>query len=353
MPSTMKAMRLYELGGSFQLDEVPIPTPGPNDALIKLKATGAGLTPVLMRRTPGLVDSYPRIMGHEIAGEVVEVGSEVENVAPGDMVTCHFYLVCHSCNFCRSGRETLCPDFKGYVGLVLDGGFAEYTVIPCLNLCKIPDGVSPLDACVAADAICTPYHNCVAEAQIKPGDTVAIVGAGGGVAIHAVQMAQICGGVVIGIDVSQKKLEVVSELGAMATIDATNTDSVEEILSLTDGKGVDVYIDYVATKETLEAGMASLGRGGKMVIVGSRPPAAFGGVSPKFTVDPQAMLSNAQEIHGSRYCSMLELRQSLELVKQGQIKPIVTETFKLEETETAFQRLQDNLITGRGAVVFD
>ncbi|MEE9239642.1 MAG: zinc-binding dehydrogenase [bacterium] len=353
MASTMKAMRIHELGGSFQLDEVPVPEPGPNDALIKLKATGAGLTPVLMRRTPGLIDSYPRIMGHEIAGEVVEVGSEVENVAPGDLVTCHFYLVCHSCNFCRSGRETLCLDFKGYVGLVLDGGFAEYTVIPSLNLCKIPEGVSPLDACLAADAICTPYHNCTAEAQIKPGETVAIIGAGGGVAIHAVQMAQLCGGTVIGVDVSRQKLETVAELGAVATIDPTNTDSVEEILSLTEGRGVDHYIDYVATKETLEAGMACLGRGGKLVIVGARAPGAFGGVSSNFMVDPNAMLQKAQEIHGSRYCSMLELRQSLELVRQGRIKPIVTETFKLEDTETAFQRLQDNQITGRAAVLFD
>lgn len=353
MPTMMKAMRIYELGGAFQLDEVPVPTPGPNDALIKLQATGAGLTPVLMRRTPGLVDSYPRIMGHEIAGEVQEVGSEVQNVVPGDLVTCHFYLVCHTCNFCRSGRETLCPDFKGYVGLVLDGGFAEYTVLPSLNLCKIPPGVSSLDACVAADAICTPYHNCTAEAQIKPGDSVAIVGAGGGVAIHAVQMAQLCGGSVIGIDVSEKKLETVAELGAVATIDSTQTDSVEEILSLTEGRGVDHYIDYVSTKETLEAGMATLGRGGKLVIVGARAPGAFGGVSSNFMVDPNKMLQMGQEIHGSRYCSMQELRQSLELVRRGQIKPIVTETFPLEETETAFQKLQNNEITGRAAIVFD
>ena len=353
MPATMKAMRVHELGGAFQLDEVPVPAPGPNDALLKLRAAGVGLTPALMRRTPGLIDKFPRTMGHEIAAEVVEVGSEVENVVPGDFVTCHFYLVCHSCDFCRSGRETLCLNFKGYVGLVLDGGFAEYMTIPSLNLCKIPEGLTPLDACIAADAICTPYHNCVAEARIKPGETVAIIGAGGGVAIHAVQMAQICGGHVIGVDISREKLETVSELGAFATVDATDSDPVEELMSLTEGRGVNAYIDYVASKETLEAGMASIGRGGKMVIVGSRPPAAFGGLSPKFTVDPQRMLSWAQEIHGSRYCSMIELRHSLDLVKQGKIKPIVTKTFPLEEVETAFQEIMDNKITGRAAVLFD
>jgi propanol-preferring alcohol dehydrogenase len=306
-----------------------------------------------MRRTAGVVDKYPRIMGHEIAAEVVEIGSEVECVAVGDLVTAHFYLVCHSCDFCRSGRETLCESFKGYLGLVHDGGYAEYASIPALNLCKIPEGVTPLDACVAADGICTPYHNCTAEAKIQPGDSVAIIGAGGGVAIHAVQMAQICGGQVIGVDISKQKLETVAELGAIATIDATDSDPVEDIMALTSGKGVDAYIDYVGSKETLEAGMDCLGKGGKMVIVGSRAPSAFGGVSPKFTVDPQRVLQMAQEIHGSRYCSMLELRRSLDLIKSGQIKPIVTKTFKLEETETAFQMIQDNQITGRGAVVFD
>lgn len=352
MPDTMRAMRIHELGGSFRLEAAPVPRPGPSDALLRLRATGLGLTLVIMRKTPGLISRYPRTMGHEIAGEVVEVGAEVGTVRPGDLVTAHFYLTCHNCNFCRSGRETLCPDFRGYVGLACDGGYAEYMTLPAVNLCKVPEGVSALDACVAADAICTPYHNCVAEAQIKPGDLVAVVGAGGGVAIHAVQMAQVCGGRVIGVDVSEKKLETVSRLGAFAVVNPRKSDPVEEILSLTQGKGVDAYIDYVASKQTLEAGLACLGRGGKLVIVGYRPPMAFGGLSPDFTVNPLELLSKGQEIHGSRYCSMLELRQSLELIRQGRIKPVVTETFKLEETEKGFQMLEKNEITGRAAVVF-
>ena len=339
MPDTMRAMRIHELGGSFRLETVPVPKPGPNDALLRLGATGVGLTLVIMRKTPGLISRYPRTMGHEIAGEVVEVGPEVRNVRPGDLVTAHFYLTCHNCNFCRSGRETLCPEFQGYVGLACDGGYAEYMTLPAVNLCKIPQGVSALDACVA-------------EAQIKPGDLVAVVGAGGGVAIHAVQMAQVCGGHVIGVDVSERKLETVSKLGAFAVVNPQKNDPVEEILSLTQGRGVDAYLDYVATRQTLEAGLACLARGGKLVIVGYRPPAAYGGASPSFTVDPLELLSRGQEIHGSRYCSMLELRQSLELIRQRRIKPIVTETFKLEDTEKAFQMLEKNEITGRAAVVF-
>ncbi len=349
----MKAMRIHKLGGPLQLDEISIPKPGPNDALIKLKATGVGLTIEIMKRNPGLIDKFPRTMGHEIAGEVVEVGTEVRNAAPGDLVTSHFYLTCHNCNFCRSGRETLCPNFRGFLGMVLDGGFAEYTSIPALNLCKIPEGVSALDACVVADAICTPYHNCTAEAQIKPGDIVVLIGAGGGVAIHAVQMAQLCGGHVIGVDITEEKLEMVSKIGAFATVNPQKTDLVEEVMGLTDGKGADAYIDYVATRQTLEAGLACIGRGGKLVIVGYRPPVAYRGESSNFMVDPGSILNNGQEIHGSRYCSMAELRQSVELVRQGKIKPIVTQVFPLEEVETAFQMVRENKLVGRAAVVFD
>ena len=181
---------------------------------------------------------------------------------------------------------------------------------------------------------------------------MAVIGAGGGVAIHAVQMAQACGGHVIGVDGSERKLETVSKLGAFAVVNPQKNDPVEEILALTQGRGVDAYLDYVATRQTLEAGLACLARGGKLVIVGYRPPAAYGGASPSFTVDPLELLSRGQEIHGSRYCSMLELRQSLELIRQRRIKPIVTETFKLEDTEKAFQMLEKNEITGRAAVVF-
>ena len=355
MSDEMKAMRIHELGGAFQLENIPIPKPGPNEALLKLKATGVGLTLAIMRKTQGLIDEYPRIMGHEISGEVVELGTEVppELINIGDMATCHFYLTCKNCNYCRSGRESLCENFKGFFGLVMDGGYAEYTVVPAVNLCKVPSEVNALDACLAADAICTPYHNCITEAQIKPGNTVAICGAGGVVAIHAVQMAQLCGGHVIGIYVSNTKLEVVSELGAFATVNPMENDVSEELFALTDGKGVDIYIDYVATKETLEIGMDSLGRAGKLIIVGYRPPSAFEGTLPDFTVDPLKVLNNAQEIHGSRYCSMDELRQSLELLRQKKIKPIVTETFKLEELEIAFQALLKNEVTGRAAILFD
>jgi D-arabinose 1-dehydrogenase-like Zn-dependent alcohol dehydrogenase len=346
----MKAMVLREPGGPLRLEEVPIPKIGPNDALLRVRATGVGLTVVIMTAVPGRVTAFPRIPGHEVAGEVVEVGSEVTTVKPGERVTCHFYLTCKVCPYCRSGRETLCPAFRGYVGMACDGGYAEYMAIPAVNLCPIPTGVSDLEAAIGADAICTPLHACREEARVGPGDRVLVVGAGGGVGIHTVQMARLCGGWVIAADLTDAKLEMAQTAGADALIDVRGDDLATQALALTDGRGVDAVIDCVASRETLTAGLRALAPAGRLVIIGARPPAVFG-ADPTFPVDPQWMLSRGLEIHGSRYVSLAEIAQTLELLRQRRIRAIVTREFPLEEAETAHRLLRDNALVGRAALL--
>jgi D-arabinose 1-dehydrogenase-like Zn-dependent alcohol dehydrogenase len=349
----MRAMLLHELGGTLTPAEVPMPTPGPSDALIRVRAAGVGLTLAIMRSNPGLVTRYPRIIGHEVAGDVVGVGSEVDTCRPGDRVACHFYLTCKVCRFCRSGRETLCANFKGYVGMACDGGFAEYMALPALNLCRLPDGLDYLDAAIAADAICTPYHVCRAEAQIGPGDDVLIVGAGGGVGVHMVQMARLCGGRVLAIDVGAEKLAMAKALGADATIDAAVTpDWVPGVLAWTEDRGIRAAIDLVATGATLPRCLTSLAPAGRLIIVGNRPKAVFKS-DPSFSVDPGMMLYRALEIHGSRYVSMAELQQTLEVVRQGRVRPIVTRTFPLEGADEALRLVEDGLVVGRAALLLD
>ena len=138
----MRAMVLEKFGAPLELRGMPMPRPGPNEALVKVRACGVGLTVVSMIATPGRVTAFPRIPGHEIAGEVIEVGSEVRTIHPGQRVTNHFYLTCGNCRYCRSGRETLCENFRGNVGAACDGGYAEYVVLPERNLVPIPDGVT-------------------------------------------------------------------------------------------------------------------------------------------------------------------------------------------------------------------
>ena len=343
-------MLLHELGGPVTFKEVDEPRVGPNDAKIRVRATGVGLTVLIMKSTPGLVTSYPRILGHEVAGEVVDVGSEVRNVNIGERVVCHFYLTCKACRFCRSGRETLCENWAGYVGMARDGGYAEYMVAPALNLCHLPEEIPFVEASIISDAVATPLHACRVEAKVGPGDDVLVVGAGGGVGIHAVQMAKLCGGRVLAADIAREKLEMVKELGADEIIDTGKVDLAKEVTRLTDGKGVDAVLDFVGSSQTLEAGFESLGRAGRLVILGFRPPHVFG-VEPIFRVNPLAVLNKGLEIHGSRYISMAELIESVKAVKEGKIKPIVTQTFPLEEAERVHQMVLGNKITGRAALV--
>ena len=347
---TMRAMVLPAFGEPLRPATVPVPVIGPGDVLLRVRAVGVGLTVVIMTAVPGRVTAFPRIPGHEVAGEVVAVGSEVTHVAVGDRVACHFYLTCRTCRFCRSGRETLCTAFRGYVGQACDGGYAEYMAIPAANVTPIPPGVSDLDAAVATDAIATPYHACREEARVGPGDTVLIVGAGGGVGIHGVQMAKLCGGWVVAADITDDKLQAAKDCGADAVVDARRGDLAAQVRAATDGRGVDAAIDFVASRETLEGSLAALARAGRLVIIGSRPRAVFG-VEASFPVDPGRMLSDMLEIHGSRYVTLTEIAQTLDLLRRHRLRAIVSRTFALEDAEAAHALLRNNALVGRAALL--
>jgi D-arabinose 1-dehydrogenase-like Zn-dependent alcohol dehydrogenase len=346
----MRAMLLHELGGPVTFAQVDTPKYGPNDALVRVRAAGVGLTIIIMKSTPELVTAFPRIVGHEVAGDVIEVGSEVRNVKKGDRVVCHFYLTCKACRYCRSGRETLCENFSGYVGMASDGGYAEYMSVPALNLCPLPEEIPYTEGSIISDAIATPLHATKVEAQVGPGDDVLIIGAGGGVGIHAVQMAKLCGGRVLAADLSMRKLEQARALGADEIIDCRAADMAKEVNRLTEGRGVDSVLDFVASSETLETGFLSLAKAGRLVVLGFRPSQVFK-VEPTFRVDPLALLAKGLEIHGSRYVSMAELIQAVDLVKSGKIKAVIDRTFRLEEAEEAHQQILANKITGRAALV--
>src|SRR5215510_5048525 len=346
----MKAMVLPKFGAAMELRDVPMPKIGPSDVLLRVRATGVGLTVVIMTANPGRVTAFPRIPGHEVAGEVVDRGSEVTHVSIGDRVACHFYLTCGACRFCRSGRETLCTAFGGYVGQACDGGYAEYMAIPAANVTPIPDGVSDLDAAVASDAIATTYHACREEARVGPGDTVLIVVAGGGVGIHAVQMAKLSGGWVVAADITDAKLAAARECGADALVDPRRGDLAAQIAKLTDGRGVDAAIDFVASRDTLEGSLKSLARAGRLVIIGSRPTAVFG-TDSSFMIDPRHVLGHMLEIHGSRYVTLTEIAQTLELLRQKRIRAIVGRTFPLERAEEAHELLRRNALVGRAALM--
>lgn len=348
----MKAMVLRGIGEPLRHQDMPMPQVGPADVLVRVRACGIGLTVVNLIATPGRVTSYPRIPGHEIAGDVVEVGAAVRTVKAGQRVTNHFYLTCGQCKQCRAGRETLCLNQRGNIGAATDGGYAEYVVLPERNTVPIPDGVSYVDAAVASDAIATPYHACHKEARLGPGDSVLIVGAGGGVGIHMVQMARLCGARVLAADIGDDKLALAKSMGADDVIDARSANLPDAVKALTQGLGVDAAIDIVASRGTLEAALQSLATGGRLVIVGAQPKSVYG-VEPGFTVNPAEFLHRGLELHASRYVNAAEIAQTLELVRLKRIKPVVTQTFTLDRVEEAHELIRRNETAGRLAMVID
>ncbi|MFQ5879365.1 MAG: alcohol dehydrogenase catalytic domain-containing protein, partial [Dehalococcoidia bacterium] len=231
------------------------------------------------------------------------------------------------------------------VGVTVDGAFAEYIKLPAANFIRIPDELDYEAAGVTADAVCTPWHCMKERAKVKPLDDVMIIGAGGGVGIHAVQMAKLFGGRVIGVDISEAKLELARQYGADAVINARGESVAEAARRLTDGKGVEACVDFVGLPQTAAAGIDSLGRAGTYVIIGVQPGT--------FPLNITRLIGPEQVITGSRYSTKQELAETIEVVARGLVKPVVGQRVPLEEVGSLFEMLESETLPGRGALTFD
>lgn len=335
----MKALVVKEFGGPLILEDVPVPQPGPYDALIRVKACAVDQFDLTIRDGKFPTAKTPIILGHEIAGVVESVGAKVDNIQPGDRVTSTLYLTCGRCRYCLTGRETICADFKGYVGIHTPGAYAEYTTIPAVNLVKLPESISFPEGSVIANAIGTPYHALTKRARLQPGERIIITGAGGGVGIHAVQLARMMGAFVMAVDIGAEKLAQAHQMGADLVFDGSAGDFSSAAREWTNGEGVEVVLELVGTA-TFESSLKSLAHGGRMVIVGSH-------TGTTLSASPQAMIANEWEILGSRNVTKRELAEVVALVAAGRVKPIVTGTYPLEEAESLHQRLRKQEIIGR------
>ena len=341
----MRAMVVGKWGEGFKLEERLDPQPAPGEAVMKVRAAGVGLTLVTMR-TGIFGGTAPRIMGHELGGDIIAVGDGVENVKMGQRCAVYFYLNCGHCRWCRNGRETLCENHGGYVGVHRDGGYAEFVSLPSENFLPIPDNLDYEGAAIAADAVNTPWHCMRERAQINPHDDVMLVGAGGGVGIHGVQVAKVFGARVIAVDISEEKLELASKWGADEVVNfRAIEDLAAEAKRLTDGKGVDAAIDFVGKPETFQACIDGLAVGGRAVVIGAQP----GDVK----VNPVNLVITEQIVTGSRHSTRAELIETMDIMARGLVTPVVGKRLHFTEVEELFQDLQDEKLLGRGALTYD
>ena len=335
----MLAAVLDHFGGEVAVREIAEPVPGPGEVLVAVEACGVGLT-LERARTGALGGSAPRVVGHELGGTIAALGAGVIGWREGDRVTASFYLTCGACPMCAGGRETLCTAWRGYLGLHIDGALAESVVLPAASLVRVPAGVGLDEAAIAADAIATPYHVFAERAPVRPGQTVAVIGAGGGVGVHMAAMARAFGARVVAVERDGAKEKQLGECGFDVVWNPGGDDDWAQTLAGVLGGKVDVCVDTVASNTTLANGARLVGRAGTFVVVGFQPGTTL-------ALDPASLILDEVVVTGSRYATRAEIAATLDLVAQRRIVPVIGARFDLAQAPEAYRAMQRNEVFGR------
>jgi len=317
----MKAVQLVEIGKDLEEREIPTPTPISDEVLVRIKAAGICHSDVHYREGISSVGHLPITLGHEVAGEIIELGSEVTEFEIGDRVCLNYMITCGNCKYCVQGTEQFCVKGK-MIGKDIDGGYAEYIAIPTRGILKIPDSVSFEHAAVMMCSSATTLH-AIKKTRFKPGETIAIFGLGG-LGISALQLAKIFGaGIIFAIDLDSDKLQYAEDLGAIP-IDADKADPVEKIMELTSNEGVDVALELIGLPLTMDQGVRSLARFGRLGLVGI--------TNKKFDINSYEAIGGEKEIIGVSDHLLSELPFLLDLAKLGKLDlgKVVTNTVPLE-----------------------
>jgi NADPH:quinone reductase-like Zn-dependent oxidoreductase len=331
--ASVRAVRLHEFGGPDQLriEEVPTPEPGPGQALVKVAACGVNhLDLWLCEGTLPVKPKLPHTPGAEVAGTVAALGAGVNGVREGDAVAVHPYLHCGECEFCLRGEETTCLR-SDILGLISEGGYAEYVLVPANSLVPLPAGVDAVQAAALALSAVTAWH-MLSRAHLQMGETVLVWGGNSGVGSAAVQIANRMGARVLATAGSAEKAERVRALGADATIDHYAQDVGRAVRDLTNKRGVDVVFEHVGVA-TWPKSLESLAPAGRLVTCG-----ATTGFDAK--LDLRFLFSKQWSLLGSFMGTMGELHQVLKFVFRKQLRPVIDAVYPLSEIRAAHERLE-------------
>lgn len=260
----MKAAVLHK-PGDLRYEEIPIPVPGENEVLVRVRAAsvcGSDLDRVMHTGTY----SFPLIPGHEFCGEVALIGSGVTRFKPGDRVVVAPLIPCRKCTFCEQGFYGLCDSYN-FLGSRANGGFAEYVVVPEANLLRLPDNIDFTEGALIEPSAVV-LHG-ILRLDITPGDSVCILGAGA-LGLLSLEWVRALGArTVIISDVIPSKLELASKLGADYTIDARTSDAIEVVHKITGGQGADIVIEAVGLPVTQEGAVRAACKRGKVLFLGT------------------------------------------------------------------------------------
>ena len=335
----MKAVVLYETGGpeAFKVEDIPMPKLKPTEVLIKVAACGLCGHDQADRNGLTRVDK-PVVLGHEISGTVVEIGSMVRHIKTGDRVATKQHSSCGNCIECRSMHDLQCSDRETVLG-----GYAEYAAVADGAVIKIPNGVDIEGASIVACAIGTSLRGVRHHAKVTQGEMVVVTGAGGGLGLHALQVVKAFGAYTVAITTSPHKVDSLKEYGADEVIVAHGDDYWQEILDKTRGKGPQVVIDPVGHPDVFKPCFRALAREGRYVFLGQvyRQKVDF---FPAFLHGKEANLT------GGAATRMNEFLDSMEMVNQRLVTPVI-QKFSLSDAVEAWRQVDARKVFGRAVLV--
>jgi threonine 3-dehydrogenase len=336
LPSTMRALRKTGPRAGADLVEVPVPSPGPGEVLIRVAAASiCGTDLHIFNWEPwaqGRMRTLPLTFGHEMAGSVEAAGSEAHHLRPGTFVAAEGHVFCGFCPPCRMGRSHICENLR-ILGVDFDGGFADYVVLPERNAWEVDRRIPPEVA-----SIHDPFGNAVHSAFIAggaeeiPTSTVVVLGCGP-IGLFAVGVARAVGArQVIAVEPNEFRRNLAKEMGADQVIDPTHEDPVEAVLAATEGHGAEVVLEMSGVPTVIGQGTRMLAAGGRVALLGLPP----GPVSLDLT---DHVIFKEARIYGVTGRELFRTwRQMTTLLATGMVDPtpVITHRFPLERFEEAF-----------------
>ena len=347
----MKSAQIIEPNKPLEINETELPKPNGNQVIVKVKSTGVCHSDLhlweggydtgdgFMKVTDRGV-KFPVTPGHEVVGNVEEIGDSVQGVDIGDLVLVYPWIGCGQCTTCEKGNTNLCESPKS-LGVFQDGGYAEYVLVPDAKFLAKIDNLDPDAAASLACSGLTAF-TAVKKALTNSPENILIVGAGG-LGLMGVQIASaLTKANIICADLDDEKLESAKKLGATHIINTKESDAVKKIMSICNEKGVDSIIDFVNAPPTVKIDLSLIRKRGNIILVG-----LFGGSVELSLVSVPLKAITIQGAYTGNYNDMLEL---IKLAQRGVINPIVSKHYKLDEANTALGDLKNRKIIGRAVI---
>jgi NADPH:quinone reductase-like Zn-dependent oxidoreductase len=341
----VKAAYFKEHGGSDRIiyGDYRDPVAAAGEVVVRVRACALNQVDMLLldgRFPPP--EGLPHVNGCEVAGTVDALGAGVTGWTAGQRVVVFPGFSCGACEFCLRGERTVCLRY-GYLGAHRDGGYAELVRVPAANCLPLAEAITFEAAAALPLAFLTSWHALLAQADLRPGQTVLVHAAGSGVGSAAIQIARLCGARVITTVGSDDKIEFARGLGAERVVNYRTQDFVEETKKWTNKRGVDVVVEHIGG-ETFERSAYALNRLGTLISIGSHDT-HWG------RLDLRHVYSKNLKIVGTNLGSILELRTLLDYVGDGRLRPVIDRAFPLSEARAAVQHVLDRKNKGKVLLV--